>query len=239
MDYRKINSHIVLLLIVVIVGLIIAMAGRLIALDKGFDTGTASLTFVIILGTCIVAYLAILASLAHSIIPWVMKKLPNKQKPAVPIMPESISDEKEEIPQQSIDSIRQDSEKRYLEKRNAKISLFLEYAHLTMAPHITDDELLRLDECIKCFARKESLPDNLILIKPRELKNPDMFHFGWNLAHYFERDKQDVVSWLQTVFAELGKLSPSTIKGKLYDYQTQKYTIPNTDDIPKYMSENR
>lgn len=237
MDYRKINSHIILLLIVIIVGLLIAMAVRLIALGKGLDIGTANLIFVIVLGICLVAYLAILAFLAHTIIPWVMKKLPNKHKPAFPTMLEIIPDEKEEITQQAIDFIRQASVNNYEEKQNAKISMFLEYSHLIMAPYVTDDELLRLDLSVKCFARKEELPYDLTPIKPTTLKNPDMFHFGWNMAHYFEYDKQCVVPWLQSVFAEMGKLSPSTIKGKLYDYQTQKYTIPNIDDIPKYMSE--
>ncbi len=37
MDYRKINSHIILLLIVSIAGLAIAMVGRLIVLEKGID----------------------------------------------------------------------------------------------------------------------------------------------------------------------------------------------------------
>ncbi|HCM19448.1 MAG TPA: hypothetical protein DIC46_01460, partial [Porphyromonadaceae bacterium] len=65
MDYRKINSHIILLLIVSIVGLIIAMVGRLVVLDKGIDAGTANLTFLIILGMCGIAYLIILATLSH------------------------------------------------------------------------------------------------------------------------------------------------------------------------------
>ena len=41
MDYRKINSHIILLLIVFVVGLTIAMLGRLIVLDKGADAGSS------------------------------------------------------------------------------------------------------------------------------------------------------------------------------------------------------
>lgn len=242
MDYRKINSHIILLSIVLLVGVAISMIGRRVVLENGFDIGTANLTFLIIFGICVVFYLIILATLAHSIIPWVMKKLPRKNE-STTILIEDIDNspsEKEKIPRlQSIDEIRRNADKLFTEKEIEKINLFLEYAHLTMAPYITDDELSRLDDYIKCFARKESLPDNLIPIKPRELKNPDMFHFGWNMSHYFEHDKQEVVPWLKTVFSELNKLSPSTIKGKLYDYQTRKHTIPNIDDIPKYMSENR
>jgi hypothetical protein len=36
-------------------------------LEKGFDTGTANLTFLIILGICIIAYMVILATLHCSL----------------------------------------------------------------------------------------------------------------------------------------------------------------------------
>ena len=237
MDYRKINSHIILLLIVFVVGLLIAMLGRLIVLDKGADAGTANLTFVIILGVCIIVYLIILATLAHIIVPWIMKKLPNRKQSAPTAIENNASDEKEETPQQSAENIRRNYTRSYMEKQNAKINLFLKYSRLTLAPYITDDELLRLDEYIRCYAGGESLPDNLIPIKPDKLKNPDMFHFGWNMAHYFDYKKQDVVPWLQSVFLDLRELESYTIKGKLYDTQTRKYTIPNIDDIPKYLAQ--
>lgn len=69
MDYRKINRHIILLLIVFIAGLAIVMIGRLIVLEQGVDTGTANLTFVIILGMCLIIYLIIMTMLAHAIVP--------------------------------------------------------------------------------------------------------------------------------------------------------------------------
>ncbi|RNC66233.1 hypothetical protein [Proteiniphilum sp. X52] len=137
MDYRKINSHVILLLIVSIVGLAITMVGRLIVLEKGVDTGTANLTFVIILGVCVVAYLIILATLSHVIVPWIMKKLPNKQKTASTITDDNVSNEttfngtrcnqKEKILEQSIEEIRKDAERCHIEKQNAKINLFIEY----------------------------------------------------------------------------------------------------------------
>ncbi|HBB00390.1 MAG: hypothetical protein A2W86_10655 [Bacteroidetes bacterium GWD2_45_23] len=237
MDYRKINSHIILLLIVSIAGLAIAMVGRLIVLEKGFDIGTANLTFVIILGVCLIVYLIIMATLAHVIVPWIMKKLPNKKRPAVVITDDNFSNEEKRTQKPSIEDIRKDAEKRHIEKQNEEINLFIEYSHVSMAPYITDDELLRLDKYIEYYAREEPLPDNLIPIKPNKLKNPDMFHFGWNMAHYFGYDKQDVVPWLRKVFLQLRDLEPSYIKGKLYDGQTRKYIIPNIDDIPKYLAE--
>lgn len=239
MDYRKINSHIILLSIVLLVGVTISMIWRRIMIEKGFDAGTANLTFVIILGICVIAYLVIIATLAHVIFPWIEKKIPRKKKAKPIVPPNNTPDEKEKTPEMSIEEIRQNANKFHIEEQNSKINLFLEYSHLTMAPYLTDDELFQLDEYIQCYAREDVLPDNPNPIKPRKLKNPDMFHFGWNMTHYFGYDKQDVVPWLQAVFFGLNKLSFSTIKGKLYDYQTQKYKIPNIDDIPKYMSEKK
>ena len=236
MDYRKINSHIILLLIVFIAGLAIAMIGRLIVLEQGVDAGTANLTFVIIFGVCLIIYLIIMATLAHAIVPWIMKKLPDKKKPTV-IIADDISNERKRTQKTSIEDIRKNAEKRHIEKQNEEIDLFIEYSHLTMAPYVTDDELYRLDSYIELYVRGEFLPDNLTPIEPKKLKNPDMFHFGWNMAHYFDHKKQDVVPWLQKVFAGMQELEYSSIKGKLYDTQTRKYIIPNIDDIPKYLAE--
>ena len=239
MDYRKINSHIILLSIVLLVGITISMIGRRALLERGFDAGTANLTFVIILGICIIVYLVILATLAHVIVPWVMKKLPQKSKTTPVIIEDNgnVSTEKETTKQQSIDDIRLNADKLYLEKLTVQINLFIEYTHLTMASFVTDDELLRLDESIQCYARGEVLPESFISINPKKLKNPDMFHFGWNMANYFDFPKQEVVPWLQQVFLNLKNLEPSYIKGKLYDKQTRKYIISNIEDIPKYLAE--
>lgn len=255
MDYQKINSHIILLLVVFIVGVAIAMLSRLIILDKGIDTGTANIIFVIILGICIIAYLVIIATLAHVIVPWIMQKFPERK--AIIISEEQqateITNEKEKpkekerreevqalpgsIQTQAIESIRQDSEKRYIEKLSAQIQIFQEYTHLTMAPYVTDDELLRLDEYIEYFAREEALPKDIKPIKPnKRLKNPDIFHFGWNMAHYFGIGKKyEVVPWLQAVFVDLQELESSYVRGKLHDSKTQTHTIPNIDNIPKFL----
>ena len=83
MDYRKINSHIILLAIVIVVGLLVAMVARLMVLGQGVDAGTANLTFVIVLGVCAVVYLIIMSVFSHTIIPWVIKKFPETKHPAV------------------------------------------------------------------------------------------------------------------------------------------------------------
>jgi len=153
MDYHKINSHIILLLVVILVGLGVATLGREIALEAGRNIGTANLIFLIILIVCAIAYLVIMATLAHIIIPYIMKKLPNKRKFASVVTENSVS----EIPKQSAEDIRQNYTRTCIEKQNEKINLFLEYARLTMTPYITNDELFRLDEYIRCYAIGESL----------------------------------------------------------------------------------
>ena len=62
MDLRKINSYMILLAIVVVVGLFVSTVARLVILAKGVDAGTANLVFLIMLGTCAIAYLTILAA---------------------------------------------------------------------------------------------------------------------------------------------------------------------------------
>ena len=235
MDYRKINSHIILLAIVIVVGLLVAMVARLAVLGKGTDAGTANLVFVIVLGICAVIYLIIMAVFSHTVVPWLIKKLPEKKYPtaeaeAVPSI--------DNMPVVNVEQIKQDADRQFAERRKEKIELFLHYVHRTIGPYVTSDELARLDRCVECYGREEACPTDFASIRPEKLKNADLFHFGWNMAHYFGQPKQDVVPWLKAVFIPLSDLEDSYIKGKLRDYQTEKYTIPNTEDIPTYMAEH-
>lgn len=138
----------------------------------------------------------------------------------------------------NVEQIKQDADRQFAERRKEKIELFLRYAHRTIGPYVTSDELARLDRCVECYGREEACPVDFVPIRPEKLKNADLFHFGWNMAHYFGQPKQDVVPWLKAVFTPLSDLEDSYIKGKLRDYQTEKYAIPNIEDIPKYMAEH-
>ncbi len=235
MDYRKINSHIILLAIVIVVGLLVAMVARLAVLGKGADTGTANLVFVIVLGICAVIYLIIMAVFSHTVVPWFIKKLPKKKRPAAEAEAVSLLEDMSVV---NVEQIKQEADRRLIERRKEKIELFLRYAHRTIGPYVTPDELARLDLYIACYGREEPCPTDFLPIRPERLKNADLFHFGWNMAHYFGQPKQDVVPWLKTVFVSLTDLENSYIKGKLRDYQTEKYIIPNIENIPKYMAEN-
>jgi hypothetical protein len=121
-----------------------------------------------------------------------------------------------------------------------KLAPFREYVHFAMEPYVRAEELARLDEYVELFARQEPLPKDTVPMKPVRLKNPDLYHFGWNMQNYFGVGKrEDVVPWLQMVFSPLKDLEFSTIKGKLHDPQTKRHTIPNIDNIPKFMTSKR
>lgn len=235
MDLRKINSYMILLAIVVVVGLFVSTVARLVILAKGVDAGTANLVFLIMLGTCAIAYLTILAafsSIADFIADKILPKIARKKAltaEATRIPP--IDD----IPDSDVEQIKQEADKRFLERQKEQIELFRRYGHREVGPYITSDELVRLDRYIEYYACRNPARQNLLLFRPQKLKNADLFHFGWNMAHYFGRPKQEVVPWLKSAFAPLAELEDSYIKGKLYSPQTRQFTIPN---IPGYMAEH-
>mgnify|MGYP007039005583 FL=1 len=225
----------ILLAIVVVVGLFVSTVARLVILAKGVDAGTANLVFLIMLGTCAIAYLTILAafsSIADFIADKILPKIARKKAltaEATRIPP--IDD----IPDSDVEQIKQEADKRFLERQKEQIELFRRYGHREVGPYITSDELVRLDRYIEYYALQESGSTELTPIRPQKLKNADLFHFGWNMAHYFGRPKQEVVPWLKSAFAPLAELEDSYIKGKLYSPQTRQFTIPN---IPGYMAEH-
>lgn len=235
MDFRKINSYAILLAIVVVVGLLVSMIARFVILEKGADTGTANLVFIIVMGVCAIFYLTVMAafsSVADFVVDKILPKITRKNAPAVEA---KITEPANHVSDMDIEQIKQEVDKRFLERQKGQIELFRRYAHREVGPYITSDELVRLDRYIEYYALQESGSTELTPIRPQKLKNADLFHFGWNMAHYFGRPKQEVVPWLKSAFAPLAELEDSYIKGKLYSPQTRQFTIPN---IPGYMAEH-
>lgn len=238
MDFRKINSYAILLAIVVVVGLLVSMIARFVILAKGVDTGTANLVFIIVMGVCAIFYLTVMAafsSVADFVVDKILPKITRKNAPAVEA---KITEPADHVSDMDIEQIKQKVDKRFIERQKEQIELFRRYAHREVGPYITSEELSRLDRAIECYALQESHPAELTSIHPQKLKNADLFHFGWNMANYFGRPKQDVVPWLKSVFVPLADLEDSYIKGKLYSPQTRQFTIPNIADISKYMADH-
>jgi len=310
MDYRRINSHMILLGMVIVVGLFAAIIVRLWMLERGADGGTANLIFVLILGASAVLYLIIISTLSNSVIPWIMRRLPAPKKKAGLAHFDSLSEDDnadgyengrendrcndgeagqapdygfayphlgggEEIDEsdehdgadsivdsgeEETDSLtaatpaiaptftpaltptlpRIDWKEQHEREFQERLAPFREYTHFAMGQYVSEVELARLDGYVELFAREVPLPSDITPIRPERLKNPDLYHFGWNMQNYFKVGKrEDAVPWLQKVFAPLKDLEFSTIKGKLHDPQTRRHTIPNIDDIPKFMAEKR
>lgn len=238
MDFRKINSYVILLAIVVVVGLLVSMVARLVILAKGADTGTANLVFIIVMGICMIFYLTVMAafsSVADFVADKIFPKIAGKN---LPTAESGIIEPADNISEKDIEHIKQEADKRFIERQKEQIELFRRYAHREVGPYVTSDELVRLDRYIEYYALQESEGTELPTIRPQKLKNADLFHFGWNMAHYFGRPKQEVVPWLKSAFVPLAELEDSYIKGKLYSPQTRQFIIPNIADIPQYMAEH-
>ena len=206
MDFRKINSYAILLAIVVVVGLLVSMIARFVILEKGADTGTANLVFIIVMGVCAIFYLTVMAafsSVADFVVDKILPKITRKNAPAVEA---KITEPANHVSDMDIEQIKQEVDKRFLERQKGQIELFRRYAHREVGPYITSDELVRLDRYIEYYALQESGSTELTPIRPQKLKNADLFHFGWNMAHYFGRPKQEVVPWLKSAFALLAEL---------------------------------
>ena len=238
MDFRKINSYVILLAIVVVVGLLVSMVARLVILAKGADTGTANLVFIIVMGICMIFYLTVMAafsSVADFVADKIFPKIAGKN---LPTAESGIIEPADNISEKDIEQIKQEADKRFIERQKEQIELFRRYAHREVGPYVTSDELVRLDRYIEYYALQESGSTELTPIRPQKLKNADLFHFGWNMAHYFGRPKQEVVPWLKSAFVPLAELEDSYIKGKLYSPQTRQFIISNITDIPQYMAEH-
>ena len=83
MDFRKFDSHVILLAIVVVAGLLVSMVARFVILAKGADTGTANLVFLIVLGICAIFYLTIItasSSVADFIVRVFMPRIARKKR---------------------------------------------------------------------------------------------------------------------------------------------------------------
>lgn len=171
MDFRKINSYVILLTIVVVVGLLVSMAARFVILAKGVDTGTANLVFLIMLGICAIVYLTIMATFSSIADLFIDKILPKVTRKKPPVVATEIA----RTPDPDIEQIKQDADKRYIERQREQIDLFQRYAHREIGPCISSDELVRLNRYIEYYALQECGPMELAPIRPQKLKMPICF----------------------------------------------------------------
>jgi hypothetical protein len=125
MDYRRINSHIILLGMVIVVGLFAAIVARMSMLERGADDGTANLIFVLIIAVSAVLYLIIVSTLSNSIIPWIMRRLPTSKKTVKKEQPDELPDN------QKING-------------NGKTAIFCRYSNEILGDYVAEDDLVLL-----------------------------------------------------------------------------------------------
>lgn len=110
-----------------------------------------------------IAYLTILAafsSIADFIADKILPKIARKKAltaEATRIPP--IDD----IPDSDVEQIKQEADKRFLERQKEQIELFRRYGHREVGPYITSDELVRLDRYIEYYACRNPARQNLLL----------------------------------------------------------------------------
>ena len=115
---------------------------RLVALAKGVDSGTANLVFVDRHGVLRRSVSDYLGHTGESLIPWMMKRLQNRQivsPEQTPRVSTDASPAEQTLP--SIAEIKTEAEQKLLARRTEKLNLFLEYTHLVLGPYVSAEGL--------------------------------------------------------------------------------------------------
>lgn len=227
---------------VVVSALILSAVGRFITLKTSGEIGTANLVFIILLAGVILLYL-LFQVLVEPLFSSLFKRIKIRQKPAVRL-PEAKPEQEQtltpikELPTLTpIEEIKRTAEERQAERTAGQIRIFHEYTHYAVGPYVASKSLSRLCDYIELYVHGEELPKDITPIRTNKLSNYDLFHFGWNMAEYFNIGKKyEVVPWLQFVFANLRDLEPSYIKGKLSTPRRKHDLIPITDNIPEELA---
>jgi hypothetical protein len=210
MDYRKLNSHIILRGMVIVVGLFAAIVVRMAMLGNGADTGTANLTFVLILGACAVLYLIIVSTLSNSVIPWIMRGLPAPKKTAK-------KEQSDELP----DNLR----------FSDKTESFCRYSDEVLGDYVAEEDLVRLHTYIAQYARG-NMGDIPARINTTGLEKFELYHYGWNIWNHFRVVQQpETAQWLINVFSSMDGSDPNVVYKKFTHNERHTYKIERKHKI--------
>ena len=210
MDYRKLNSHIILLEIVIVVGLFAAIVVRMAMLERGADAGTANLIFVLILGASAVLYLIIVSTLSNSVIPWIMKRLPAPKKTVKQEQPDELPDNP---------------------KFSDKVESFCRYSDEVLGDYVSAEDLARLHTYIAQYARG-NMGDIPARINTIGLEKFELYHYGWNIWNHFRVVQQpETAQWLINVFASMEGSDPNVVYKKFTHNEKYAYKIEQKHKI--------
>jgi len=222
---NNILQYIVLYLFVACVALVIATLARLFATLVGFDGFTSFMVFIVVLGIEAALYLSIHVILRELMLPWIGKglsKIPffrNKIEASRSFSETSESIIEEQETTLSLEDIRNEQLQNKAKQREEKLKVALDYTQKTFAPYVSDEHIEILCNNLKIYADKLNF-GNLHPVKAsKELSTIDIFHFGWNIWHYFKAGKQtDIAVFLKKVFPNILKdVEVETIKSHLKD----------------------
>jgi len=209
-------QYIIIYLLVACVALAIATLARFFATLMGFDNFTSFMVFIVVLGIEAVVYLSIHAVLEGLLLPWIGKGLSKipffRNKISENKIPENITDE-----QPSLKDIRNEQLQNKAKQQEEKLNVALNYTRKTFAPYVSDEHIELLCNNLKIYADKLNLRNLHPIQVSKELSTVDIFHFGWNVWHYFKVGKQaDIAFFLKKVF-------PDTLKD--VELETIKATV--------------
>lgn len=162
-------------IVVGLAGLILASLGRYIVLKNGGDTGTANLTFIIVIIGVALAYILFVELLQP-----LFRAGEKKIKPKYNHRPE--------IPEGDFKS---------------QIDAFCHYSDEVLKGYVCAEELQLLHTYIRQYA-EGNIENVTIKIKSNGLDNFDLYHYGWNIYNHFRVMKQpETADWLIAVFERL------------------------------------
>jgi len=213
-------QYIILYMLVACVALVIAGLARMFTVAMGFDSFTAFIVFVIVLGVAVIVYLSIHVILQELMLPWIGKGLSKIPYFRNKIKPPFIDKVTENITvQPSFEDIRNEQLQNRAKEQEEMLNIALNYTRKTFAPYVSDEHIVTLCENLLLYA------NNLILDKLQPIKTNnklltiDILHFGWNIWNHFKVSKQiDIAYFLKKVFPDILKdVEVDTIKSHLKD----------------------
>ena len=195
--------------------LILCVGVRELILNKGFDNGTANLTFWGIFVGGMVLYFALL-----SIMPAPARAILNKFEKWAPAR---------------VKAKRAGAAK--LARHQASLQIFDEYTALMLGGHLTLEELTLLNQYVRDYLTDKKPTRDIQPLHPTGLKTIDLYHYGWNMWNFFGTKQRNQASvWLQVTFAPLRDQDSESIYRKMRDSGSLPEIIPITEDIEGYLA---
>ncbi|MDO4881113.1 MAG: hypothetical protein Q3983_07520 [Capnocytophaga sp.] len=117
---------------------------------------------------------------------------------------------------------------------NNKQDIAERYITDTFSPYCSNEDIENISTAVKRYSNGETDFSNNHSINIENLKNLDLYHFGWNIWNHFKIGKQEsIVKFLKVIFEKnLSDVEENTIKKHLKD-EENKGKIKIKEDLSK------